>query len=222
MYHHLALPFPWRPATSSTPLLVYGASSANGAFAVKLAQQSNIHPVIAIAGKSSTFVETIIDRTKGDTIIDYRDSPARVIEKINDALIASGNQEIKHVFDAISEPSSVEIVRAAVAPDGHVTFVLPTNLDVSPATGSMTSVAAVHNCQFVGPPHDRVDARELGYIFSKYFTRALQKGTLKGHPYEVRHGGLAGVEQALKDLKDGKANAVKYLLRISDTPGLEK
>jgi hypothetical protein len=53
----------------------------------------------------------------------------------------------------------------------------------------------------------------------RWFTKALQQGKLEGHPFEVRPGGLEGVEQALQDLKDGKASAVKYVFRIADTPG---
>jgi hypothetical protein len=32
---------------------------------------------------------------------------------------------------------------------------------------------------------------------------------------------LEGVEEALKDLKAGKASAIKYIFRIADTPGVE-
>lgn len=112
-------------------------------------------------------------------------------------------------------PESAKILSAVVAPGGHITFVLPSDFDVSPAIKSRTSVGSVHNQQECG------DARELGYIFSKYFTRALQQGTFSGHPYEVRDGGLEGMEQALKDLKNGKASAVKFVFKIGDTPGLD-
>ncbi|KAF8856593.1 GroES-like protein [Acephala macrosclerotiorum] len=215
LYHHLALPEPWMPATSSIPLVVYGASTAVGAFAIKLAQNSNIHPIIAIAGKGSQFVETIIDRSKGDTIIDYRDTISSIIKKIQEAVTTStGNQEVKHAIDAVTVPESAKILSAVVAPGGHITFALPNEFDVSPAVKSFSFVGAVHNQQ------GAEDARELGYIFSRHFTRALQQGKLSGHPYEVRKGGLEGVEQALRDLKGGKASAVKYVVRIAETPGL--
>jgi len=50
----------------------------------------------------------------------------------------------------------------------------------------------------------------------------LQEGWFKGHPYEVVPGGLGGVEGALKNLKEGKASAVKYVFRIMETEGVRK
>lgn len=63
---------------------------------------------------------------------------------------------------------------------------------------------------------------EFAMAFFRYFARGLQKGYLKGHPYKVVQGGLGGVQQALQDLKDGKASAVKYVFRIEDTEGVSR
>jgi len=50
----------------------------------------------------------------------------------------------------------------------------------------------------------------------------LQEGWFTGHPFEVVPGGLGGVEQALRNLKEGKASAVKYVFRIGETAGIGK
>ncbi|KAL3456620.1 hypothetical protein BJX64DRAFT_281186 [Aspergillus heterothallicus] len=63
---------------------------------------------------------------------------------------------------------------------------------------------------------------ELGYIFARYLTRALQDRTFCGHPFEVRLGGLKWVEEALEDLKANKASVCKYIFRIAEIPGLEE
>lgn len=60
----------------------------------------------------------------------------------------------------------------------------------------------------------------LGFAMSRYFTRALQKKSLSGHPFEIRPGSLACVEQALRDLEGEKASAMKYIFRIAETPGV--
>jgi hypothetical protein len=60
----------------------------------------------------------------------------------------------------------------------------------------------------------------VGLVMYKLIERGLRDGWFKGHPYEVRHGGLGAVEQALTDLKNGKASAVKYVFRIQETEGL--
>lgn len=50
LYAKLGLPQPWTPATEPIPLLIYGAASSVGAYAVQLARKSNIHPLICVAG----------------------------------------------------------------------------------------------------------------------------------------------------------------------------
>lgn len=57
-------------------------------------------------------------------------------------------------------------------------------------------------------------------MFFNFFGRGLAQGWFSGHPFEVRPGGLDGIEGALRDLKGGKASGVKYVLRISETEGL--
>lgn len=103
----LALPNILSPATSPIPLIVYGASSAVGAFAIKLAQRANIHPIIAIAGKGQEFVEGIISREKGDTIVDYRNGNEAVVSGLKQALKKTG--EVKYAFDAVSEHNSYQV-----------------------------------------------------------------------------------------------------------------
>ncbi|KAG4435461.1 hypothetical protein IFR05_009063 [Cadophora sp. M221] len=217
LYHELAIPYPWTPATTSIPLVIYGGSTAVGAFAIKLTKNSNIHPIIAIAGKGSHYVETLIDRSKGDTVIDYREGMDSVIKKIQEAIKATGHTEVKHSIDAAIVQTSADTLKAVVAPGGQIVFTYHNEFDVLPAVGSQPTVGMVHGRIGNQPIND---ARELGYVFSKYFARGLQQGTFSGHPYEVRERGLEGVEQAMKDLQKGKASATKYVVRIADTPGL--
>lgn len=44
----------------------------------------------------------------------------------------------------------------------------------------------------------------------------MQEGWFKGHPFEVVPGGLQGVQTGLRDLKEGKASAVKYVYKIGE------
>ncbi|KAL3427735.1 alcohol dehydrogenase [Phlyctema vagabunda] len=212
LYRHHAFPPPWTPATTTIPLVIYGASTAVGGFAIKLARASNIHPLIAIAGRGSAFVEGLLDASKGDTVIDYRDSADNIVAKIQSAAKASGHGEVQHAIDAAIVPESAHILSRAVAPGGQINFILPNDFDVSPAVKTVTSVGAAHNQATFG------DDRDLAFVFSRYFTRALQLGTFTGHPFQVRDGGLWAVQQALADLKENKASATKYILRLSDTP----
>lgn len=109
---------------------------------------------------------------------------------------------------------SAQVLRQSVAPGGIVGFVLPNDLDVSPAIHSVMFVGSVHN----QPEFENNEG--LGFVMSRYFTRALQEKSLSGHPFEIRPGSLACVEQALRDLEDGKTSAMKYIFRIAETPGV--
>lgn len=214
LYHNLALPLPWEPAKNAIPFVVYGASTAVGAFAIKLAKRSNIYPIIGVAGKGAHYVQQFLDPSKGDCIIDYRSGDGAIIQGIQEALKNAGQTDIRHAFDTVVSEQSSHVLRSIMTPGGNVNHVLPPP-DLSPAIATQTWAGAVHE---QGGGDD--DCRDLGFVFSRWIGRALQLATFSGHPYEVRPGGLEGVQDGLKDLKDNKASAVKYVYRIADTPGL--
>ncbi|KAF4552828.1 Hypothetical protein D9617_9g026190 [Elsinoe fawcettii] len=224
LYARLGLPEPWSPATTTTPLLVYGGASAVGAYAIKYAKLSNIHPIIAVAGRGIPFVEGLIDKSKGDVIIDYRAGDDAVVRGIKDAL---QGKKLEYAFDAVSEKGSTENIAKIIEPNGKVTLVLPVQDGGLAQTvqKSFTNVGSVHvdstKEQPPSPFGKQPDNRELGFVHTQYLTRILKEGTFSGHPTEVVPGGLEGVQQALQNLKDGKASAVKYVFRIADTPGVK-
>ncbi|KAL2817477.1 hypothetical protein BDW59DRAFT_132015 [Aspergillus cavernicola] len=211
MYYHLGLPDPWRPTTSQIPLVIYGGASAIGAYAIQLAQRSNIHPIIAVAGRGSPFVEGLIDRSKGDTIIDYRTGDDAVISGIKAAVESSGaDTKLLHAYDCVSEGSSYVNLGKVVSPGGKIVVVLPANENA----GIPGGIDLVKNT--VGCVHD--DQKDLGYVYFRYLAKGLLDGWFKPHPHEVVPGGLVGLEKALKNLREGKASAVKYVVRVAETP----
>ncbi|KAL4972108.1 chaperonin 10-like protein [Aspergillus desertorum] len=209
LYHHLQLPAPWSPATSSIPLVIYGGASAIGAYAIQLARKSNIHPIIAVAGRSAPFVEGLIDRSKGDTIIDYRQGDEAVISGIKDAL---NGAKLFHAYDCVSEGSSFVNLGKVVAPGGKIITVLP----FPEYPGVPEDVHMIKNS--VGCVHQ--DQKDLGYVYFRYLAKGLQDGWFKPHPHELVPGGLGGLKTALCNLRDGKASANKYVVRIGETAGL--
>jgi hypothetical protein len=227
LYLRLRLPQPWSPSpsspqppTSPTPLLIYGAASAVGIYAIQLAQRSNIHPLICVAGRARDYVSSFIDRSKGDTVIDYRAGDEAVISGIIDAL-KNQPAPLAHVLDAVSEGSSItniaEVLRRVGEKDGQggvrgkVTFVLGGEKEGLPegVEKSITLVGSVHK-----------EAKDFGYVYFRYFARGLQEGWLKPQRTEVVPGGLGGVQTALQNLMDGKASAVKYVFRVGETEGV--
>ena len=79
LFQELEIPEPWSPIAKAAgkngtkrPLIVYGASTATGAYAIKLAAAANVHPIIAIGSKRSEFVNPFLDASKGDTLVGIR------------------------------------------------------------------------------------------------------------------------------------------------------
>ncbi|KAJ5163874.1 Nitrilotriacetate monooxygenase component A/pristinamycin IIA synthase subunit A [Penicillium coprophilum] len=218
LYQELKLPLPWSPVDKPTPLVVYGAASAVGAFAIKFAQLSNIHPIIAVAGKGAPFVETLISREKGDTIVDYREGSDAIHAGIR---AASNGVPIQHAYDAVSEKGSYETIGAALDKPGKITVVLPVKVDKAQEQISFhpTMVGSVHK-----PPAEGqvLGDKEFAAALFQFIGRGLAQEWFSGHPYDVRTGGLGGLEAALKDLKAGNASAVKYVVELAETAGVQQ
>jgi NADPH2:quinone reductase len=226
LYQRLDLPLPWRPAQKRLPLVIYGAASAVGAFAVKLASLSNIHPLICVAGQGGSFVETLIDRSKGDTVVDYRNGDGAVVVGLREAL--GDGEKLEYAFDAVTAKGSYQNLAQVLNTHGKIAVVLarkkyeniPDSVELS-----YTQVGRVHSSSYPGINGEKrlsgtLNDEDFGPVMYRFFARGLSKGWFKGHPYEVVPGGLKGIERALQNLKDGKASAVKYIFRIAETDGL--
>ncbi|RAK79333.1 uncharacterized protein BO72DRAFT_41459 [Aspergillus fijiensis CBS 313.89] len=90
LFRRQSLPAPWAQRSSNAdpvPLIIYGALSALGTFAIKLATLANIHPIIAICGQTGSHLSTTLDPALGDRIVDYREGvdamKAGVIKSLN-------------------------------------------------------------------------------------------------------------------------------------------
>jgi NADPH:quinone reductase-like Zn-dependent oxidoreductase len=205
LHQRMGLPDPWTPAKENIPLVVYGGAGAVGAYAIKLAQRANIHPIIAVAGKGEKFVEGLIDRSKGDTIVDYRKGDEAVVQGIKDAL---KGQKLHYAYDAVSEHNSYTNIVQVLEPTGKITLVLPgKTYEGIPETVEQSQT-------MVGTAH-KEDA-DYAFIMFRYMARGLAEGWFSPHPHEVVPGGLEGVQKGLENLRDGKASGVKYVFKIGD------
>jgi NADPH:quinone reductase len=214
----------WCSGKNSRQLFtVLTLTTLQGAYAIKLAKLSNIHPIIAVAGRGAAFVESLIDRKKGDTIVDYRNGDSAVVTGIQEALKKAGTKEVKYAFDAVSEHNSFQNISQVLSKHGSkITLVLP-GKDFSAIPNhiekSTTMVGSVH----MDPSEGKAKAgiitggKESGYVFFRLFSRGLQQGWFSGHPHEVVPGGLNGVEKGLSNLKEGVNSATKYVFKIEDT-----
>jgi len=218
-HKNLDLPAPWRSQQTKktkTPLVVYGGASAVGSYVIQLAQKAGIHPIIAIAGRGQDHTLSLLDKSKGDAVVDYRKGDEAVVAGVKEALKAAGVDTISHAYDAVSSKETQTNCFGFLAENGRLTTVLPGQSQSAPKNIHVSET-------YVGDAHAMNDATEedkdFAAVYFNYLARGLEQGWLKAHNPEVVPGGLSGVEGALKNLRDGKASAVKYVFRIADTPG---
>jgi NADPH:quinone reductase len=216
LYRRVGLPQPTSPAPkgAKTPLIVYGASSAVGVYTIQLARRSNIHPLLCVAGRACPYVETLIDRNAGDTVVDYRAGTSAIVE----GLQAATGKDVKvyHAFDAVAANGSQKNFIPILGTGGKATFVSP-----APLEDESFPEGIEKTWTFVGDVHKEEDesARDFGFLYSRLFGRGMQEGWLKPQRQEVVPGGLDGVQTGLSKLKAGQASAVKYVFRIAAMEG---
>ena len=220
---------PWKPVPDEVerPVVIYGAASAVGAFAIKLAKKLNVHPLICIAGRGTEFVAELLDDR--DTIIDYRKGDDFVISEIQKAL---NGGKLYYAFDAVSNYNSIGNLIHVLAENSKFTMVLPdvrkdipgyieTSLTMAGSLWRELANDTTRDNRRLGKLGVEKGGMEFGGIFTGLVGRWLNEGKLKPHPHVTVEGGLEGVETALKALKSGKNSAMKYVVRIADTPGLQ-
>ena len=227
VFRELPVPAPWNPARgrARTPLLVYGASSSLGAFAVKLAKLANIHPIIAVAGSSASVVKEELDSSKGDVLLDYREGDDKLIEKVHQIA-----PDLHFAADAIGSPKTTELCTRMVNPNNSV---VSTSVgepwdeslrDRSPEGVEIRicfSPGIFEPTDPEGPDGEKgpnIGPRAFAITALTYLSFALQRGLIKPHPYKVQPNGLANLSDSLKALKEGKNAGYRYLLEIGATP----
>ncbi|KAH7320670.1 chaperonin 10-like protein [Stachybotrys elegans] len=230
LFHVLGLPPPWHSSAGDrkvAPLAIYGASTAVGAFAIKLARASSIHPLIAIGSDNSSFTHEYIDAAAKDVFINYRahKSSEDLASAIKQAALESGvpDGRLPFAFDAVALPQTYKEVLGAAMAGPPINGARPKLAVTDPfcdanAVDPSVDLATTY-CGF-GHEGDDAHARNFTAVVFRMATKGLMDGWLKGHPYEVAPGGLSGVRDVLLKSKNGEIKGKKLVLRLSDTPGL--
>lgn len=232
LFQELEFPEPWSPLAKAagkkgtkSPLIIYGASTATGAFAIKLAAAANIHPIIAVGSKRSEFIKPFLDESKGDALVDYTAYPKEeeLIKAIQEAVKKGGAPDGRcwKAYDTVSEDDTIRLVTKVIAgpPDAAGRRPKLTNVLLkTEVEGSDPSVDIVY--AMVGQVHyEDENDKLIGVTWGAAFSRGLREGWLTNHPYTVGTNGLESLSEGLKGLKDGKIRAQKFLTRIGETQG---
>jgi hypothetical protein len=210
-------------------LIIYGASSSLGTFAIKLARASNIHPIIAISGSSSSHLAPLLDESKGDVLIDYRIG----VEEMKNAVKENLNGlEAHHALDAISSKGTWIPVSQMLSPSteketSYLSVVSGANKYDEEAIGEGVEVVytycgTVHSGSYrpgmpkQGNVEEVRNDPEFGYLLFRYLARMLADGRFSGHPFVIVGDGLEGVGKGLNMLKEGKARGNKFVFKVGE------
>jgi hypothetical protein len=124
---------------------------------------------------------------------------------------------VKYAYDAITGSNSFQNISKVLGEDAKLCLVLP-NLDFSSIPEyietSQSAVASIFQKTEDGKKN--LD-QDFGFVYFRWFGRALYEGLLTSHPHEIVPGGLQGVQKGLNDLKAGKNRATKYVFEIDKT-----
>lgn len=189
-----------------------------GAFAIKLASRSNLHPIIAVAGAGADYVRSLLDASRGDTVVDYRAGRLALEASIRAALDATIGEgaNVSHAIDAITDGSSSEVCARFLRRGGRLAHLMPLWEDGIAMMPEGTEARLVNVGDVHGHFGEENEARDFGHVMMQAFARGLDTGWLHGHPFEVRPGGLEAAQGVLDSLKAGRASAVKFLVRVGE------
>jgi len=215
LYQSLKLPMPNQPQAENTPLLIYGGSTATGSLAIQYAKLSGLNVVTTCSPHNFDYVKSL----GADAAFDYSSKTCS-----ND-IKAYTNNELKHVFDCISEGDSTKISVEAMSSEGGVySTLLPiskmTVESINPqVTMKMTLGYTVVGEAFkFGPqPYEaKPEDFEFGKTFWELSRGLLADGKVKVHRSSVNEGGK-GLEGALKGLqvmREGKVSGNKLVYTL--------
>jgi NADPH:quinone reductase-like Zn-dependent oxidoreductase len=170
-------------------------------------QKAGLH-VVGIAGASSDLAKSY----GCDELIDYRDKSQ---DQLADEIKQSAGGSLRYAYDAISEKGSLQAIAEAFKEHGgQITYTLTyddATINALPrgVTATRTLVATAHSSDADFAQHWYARAGEW-----------LEKGHFRGMKVTLIEGGLAGVDEGLKRLQEGKVSGEKLVYRIADTPGL--
>ncbi|UZJ50704.1 hypothetical protein CBS101457_000024 [Exobasidium rhododendri] len=190
--------------TDGTPLsgaakigiLIWGAGSAVGGYAIQLAKAAGFH-VVAVAGSSSEHARAL----GADDVISYKtDDVAAKVKEL------ASKVSIRHAYDAISDPPTTATIASIFGQlkGGRITTVLPTDY----LNDNLPPNVEIHRTM-VGTAFD-VDSA-LCSKWMRVIAKWVDEGKFQASPVRVIEGGLDGVPQGLKLLEEGKVNATKLV-----------
>lgn len=216
LFQALQLPMPDQPTKEKFPVLIYGGSSAMGAYGIQFAVAAGLEVVTTASKHNHEYVKSL----GATSVFDYRD------ENVGAEIRRATGNKLCYAWDAISEHDSPRIcgdALASPAPDGKelkYASVLRVKVDRSDVHSEAKLMYTIYGESFYKAAFGAKEtpASEEDYEFMKKFVAISEKlvadGKIKPHNVDVRDGGLDGVLKGLEDMKNGKVSANKLVYKV--------
>jgi len=198
-------------------IVVWGASGSVGNYAVQLSKLIGLR-VIGVAGAGGP-----VARLAGaDVVLDYR--TRHVTAQIRHAL---NGEPLQYAFDAISEGGTSEALASLIKPDVQDARIV---LVLSPSRALPSHIqypqASVFSCygkdQKLGHGIIRGDPEDKAFAI-QFFERLeewLREGKIRPNKVTIVPGGLTGIPDGFRRMKERKISGEKLVYCIAETPGL--
>ncbi len=212
LYQTLKLPLPTAPATSPTPILIYGGSTATGALAIQYAKLSGYAP-IATCGRHNF---EMVKKLGAVAVFDYSDVHAaqKIREYTEDNLMLA--------WDTLSLEASAQFCADALSTKGgKYAALLPVQCPRDDVESSTTMAYTV-----TGEPlkmgRQRMPVTPQDYEFGKMWWSLsedlFREGKIHTHKLRIGKDGLMGVLDGLQLMRDDKISGEKLVYRVDETP----
>lgn len=211
LYQSLELALPTQPSKETTPVLIYGGSTATGTLAIQFAKLSGYTVITTCSPRNFDLVKKL----GADQVYDYNDptSAAQVRESTQNGL--------QLAFDTISLKDSAQFCDNALSTEGgEYSALLSITIDrenvndrVTMGYTVMGEPFSMGTTSFPSKPQDKEFAERFVLIAEKL----LGEKKVQVHPIKVLPGGLDGVVSGLQLMKEGKVSGEKLVYNIADT-----
>ncbi|KAB8238569.1 zinc-binding alcohol dehydrogenase family protein [Aspergillus alliaceus] len=212
LYQNLKLALPTEPIKEPLPILIYGGSTATGTLAIQFAKLSGYKVLTTCSPHNFDLVK----RLGADAVFDYKDpNSAAEIRKYTD-------NKLKLVLDTISLEASAKYCDQAISTEGgDYNALLSVGIERANVNDRKTLAYTAMGEHFTigetvvsAEPEHKAFAEEFWSLAGKL----LSDGKIKVHPPKVSPGGLQGVLEGLKLLKEDKVSGEKLVYNVAETP----
>ncbi|PYH92801.1 GroES-like protein [Aspergillus ellipticus CBS 707.79] len=190
-------------------MFIAGGSTATGTLGIQLAKMAGYKVITTCSPRNEELV-----RSRGaDEVFDYRDP------ECGDKIRRFTGNRLRYAWDAVGTP---ELCDRALSSDSSIAC-YGTILWNEPPRADYRSASSTAMYMMFGEAFDKygqhwpanMEDREFAVQWMEFVEKLVSEGKLIPHPSRVESGGLEGILDGLKRLKEGNVSGEKLVYRIS-------